>query len=181
MRATGQNGSSRHVLVFLNSISSRINEQSSGLLILWFGLYVRYGRPILTWDFTIFRSLSDAGFVPFACSRVLGPVLPGCQIWPDWPRPVCPTGLGLYSGCRERLQGALFRCRHAQRLLPVKGILMLNVPRQADCLPGKREMAPRRSTAGAVCHLRLKRQVSACALPNNARKLCETAHPCAGY
>jgi hypothetical protein len=51
MRATGQNGSSRHVLVFLNSISSRINEQSSGLLIRGFGVQVPGGAPGLTWGF----------------------------------------------------------------------------------------------------------------------------------
>jgi hypothetical protein len=77
---------------------------SSGLLIPWFGLYVRYDIPVPTWDFVIFRSLSDSRFVPCllrACSRVFGPVLRGCQIRPDWPRPVGPTGLDLYNGFRE--------------------------------------------------------------------------------
>ena len=38
--ATGQNGSSRHMLAFFDSSSRRISEQSSGLLIRWFGTQI---------------------------------------------------------------------------------------------------------------------------------------------
>ena len=51
MRATGQNGSSRHVLALYDSSSRRINEQSSGLLIRGFGVQVPGGAPVLTWVF----------------------------------------------------------------------------------------------------------------------------------
>jgi hypothetical protein len=43
MRATGQNGSSRHVTALFDSSSSRINEQSSRLLICGFGVRVPGG------------------------------------------------------------------------------------------------------------------------------------------
>jgi hypothetical protein len=49
--ATGQNGSSRHVLALFDSSSRRINEHSSGLLIRGFGVQVPGGAPVLTWDF----------------------------------------------------------------------------------------------------------------------------------
>ena len=52
MRATGQNGSSRHVLTLHDSSSRRINEQSSGLLIRGFGVQVPGGAPVLTWGCT---------------------------------------------------------------------------------------------------------------------------------
>ena len=53
MRATGQNGSSRHVLTLFVSSSRRINEQSSGLLIRGFGVQVPGGAPVLTWGFRL--------------------------------------------------------------------------------------------------------------------------------
>ena len=53
MRATGQNGSSRHVLALFDSSSRRINEQSSGLLIRGFGVQVPGGAPGLTWGFRL--------------------------------------------------------------------------------------------------------------------------------
>jgi hypothetical protein len=53
MRATGQNGSSRHVLALFDSSSKRINEQSSGLLIRGFGVQVPGGAPGLTWGFRL--------------------------------------------------------------------------------------------------------------------------------
>ena len=70
MRATGQNGSSRHVLALFVSSSRRINEQISGLLIRGFGVQVPGGAPVLTWRFINARSSSCVRFVPisFACS-----------------------------------------------------------------------------------------------------------------
>jgi hypothetical protein len=50
--ATGQNGSSRHVLALHDSISRKINEQNSGLLIRGFGVQVPGGAPVMTWGFT---------------------------------------------------------------------------------------------------------------------------------
>jgi hypothetical protein len=49
MRATGQHGSSRHVLALFDSSSRRINEQISGLLICGFGVQVPGDAPVLTW------------------------------------------------------------------------------------------------------------------------------------
>ena len=70
MRATGQNGSSRHVLALFDSSSRRINEQSSGLLIRGFGVQVPGGAPVLTLGFTNPRSSLCVRFVPisFPCS-----------------------------------------------------------------------------------------------------------------
>jgi hypothetical protein len=51
MRATGQNGSSRHVLALFDSSSRRIIELSSGLLIRGFGVQVPGVVPVLTWGF----------------------------------------------------------------------------------------------------------------------------------
>ena len=51
VRATGQNGSSRHVLALFNSSSRRITKHSSGLLIRGFGVQVPGGAPVLTWSF----------------------------------------------------------------------------------------------------------------------------------
>jgi hypothetical protein len=77
MRATGRNGSSRHVLALFDSSSRRINEQSSGLLIRRFGVQVPGGAPVLTWGFIKSRSSPRARFVPIlipcslrACSAV---------------------------------------------------------------------------------------------------------------
>jgi hypothetical protein len=63
MRATGQNGSSRHMLALFDSSSKRINEQSSGLLIRGFGVQVLGGAPVLTWSFTALGHFSRP-FVP---------------------------------------------------------------------------------------------------------------------
>jgi hypothetical protein len=52
MRATGQNGSSRHVLALHDSSSRRINEHSSGLLIRGFGVQVPGGALVVTWGYT---------------------------------------------------------------------------------------------------------------------------------
>jgi hypothetical protein len=52
MRATGQNGSSRHVLALLNSSSESITKHSSGLLIRGFGVQVPGGAPVLTWPYS---------------------------------------------------------------------------------------------------------------------------------
>ena len=57
MRATGQNDSSRHILVLLDSSSKRINEQSSGLLIRGFGVQVPGGAPART-DLGFYRPRS---------------------------------------------------------------------------------------------------------------------------
>src|ERR1700722_13386534 len=51
-RATGQTGSSRHVLVLFDSSSRRIIELSSGLLIRGFGVQVPGGAPVLTWPYS---------------------------------------------------------------------------------------------------------------------------------
>ena len=78
--ATGQNGSSRHVLALLGSSSSRINEQSSGLLIRGFGVQVPGGAPVLTWGFIKTRSSFSCPFCPHVCSmfaRAHGPSNPG--------------------------------------------------------------------------------------------------------
>jgi hypothetical protein len=54
MPATGQNGSSRHVLASLDSSQAeKANEQSSGLLIRGFGVQVPGGAPVLTWGFRL--------------------------------------------------------------------------------------------------------------------------------
>ena len=52
-RATGQNGSSRHVIALFGSSSRRINEQSSGLLIRGFGVQIPGGAPGLTWSYNL--------------------------------------------------------------------------------------------------------------------------------
>jgi hypothetical protein len=46
MRETGQNDSSRHVLALSNTISEKINEQRSGLLIRGFGVRVPGGATV---------------------------------------------------------------------------------------------------------------------------------------
>ena len=70
--ATGQNGSSRHVLALLDTSSSSINEQSSGLLIRGFGVQVPGGAPVLTWGFTPPGHFLFARFVPLCARRALG-------------------------------------------------------------------------------------------------------------
>src|ERR1700677_3658148 len=76
MRATGQNGSSRHVLALFVSSSRRINEQSSGLLIRGFGVQVPGGAPGLTWPYSLkaIRLLSlwvmDGAFLGHAWARL---------------------------------------------------------------------------------------------------------------
>jgi hypothetical protein len=72
MRATGQNGSSRHVLALFDSSSRRISEQRSGLLIRGFGVRVPGGAPVLTWGYVSFRSFLRVRFVPMLapCSLV---------------------------------------------------------------------------------------------------------------
>jgi hypothetical protein len=52
MRATGRNGSSRHVLEFFDSSSRIIIELSSGLSIRRFGVQVPGGTPVLTWPYS---------------------------------------------------------------------------------------------------------------------------------
>jgi hypothetical protein len=89
MRATGQNGSSRHMLVLFSSSSRRINEYSSGLLIRRFGVQVPGGAPVMTWGF----------------------ISPGLLV-----RPVCldlilgPAGLRLLRD-GSRVRGATVRAR----------------------------------------------------------------------
>jgi hypothetical protein len=53
LRATGQNGSSRHVLALFDSSSWRISEHRSGLLIRGFGVQVPGGAPVLTRGFRL--------------------------------------------------------------------------------------------------------------------------------
>jgi hypothetical protein len=53
MRATGQNGSFRHVLALFDSSSMIIIKQRSGLLIRRFGVQVPGGAPVLTWGFRL--------------------------------------------------------------------------------------------------------------------------------
>jgi hypothetical protein len=60
MRATGQNGSSRHVLVLFVSSSTRINEQTSGLLIRGFGVRVPGGAPMWSSRFGLFPLERDS-------------------------------------------------------------------------------------------------------------------------
>ena len=111
MRATGQNGSSRHVLALFDSSSRRINEQSSGLLIRGFGVQVPGGAPGLTWGFTAPGHFLCARFVPIfrACwlrarSRVPGQLRRSCHFSRNWSGPLVGTGLDHYriSGRRRR-------------------------------------------------------------------------------
>src|SRR5580692_10663569 len=74
MRATGQNGSSRHVLALHDSSSRRINEQSSGLLICGFGGRVPGGVPVMTWGF-----IAPGHFACLVCPVFL-PVLAPCSL-----------------------------------------------------------------------------------------------------
>jgi hypothetical protein len=73
MRATGQSGSSRHVLALFGSSSRRINEQSSGLLIRGFGVQVPGGASVLAWGFTapgrFFRVRFVHIFAPWLLAR----------------------------------------------------------------------------------------------------------------
>jgi hypothetical protein len=69
---TGQNGSSRHVLSLPGSISKRINEQRSGLLIRGFGVQVPGGAPGLTWGFTTPGPFFRVRFVHMFAPCLLG-------------------------------------------------------------------------------------------------------------
>ncbi len=70
MRATGRNGSFRHVLALSDSSSTRIIKQISGLLIRGFGVQVPGGAPVLTWGFINPRLSLCVRVVPisFPCS-----------------------------------------------------------------------------------------------------------------
>ena len=85
MRATGQSGSSRHVLALFDSSSRRINEQSSGLLIRGFGVQVPGGAPVLTWGFVAPGRFFVSVFC-HVCSWVWTQQSGACQIWPLWRR-----------------------------------------------------------------------------------------------
>jgi hypothetical protein len=65
--ATVQNGSSRHVLAFFDSSSTRINEHRSGLLIRGFGVRVPGGAPGLSRHYMclllLFSGLVGPGWV----------------------------------------------------------------------------------------------------------------------
>ena len=61
--ASGQNGSSRHMLALFDGSSRIINEQRSELLIRGFGVQVPGGAPVLTWGFIDRRSSLRARFV----------------------------------------------------------------------------------------------------------------------
>jgi len=135
MRATGQNGSSRHVLALFNSSSRRINEQSSGLLIRGFGVQVPGGAPVLTWGFTTPGLSFDVRFVPMFAPYLLGRTGPAIGGLSKTARPAPDPGTGaprigplpppdtdmssLDHWSRPSLAKAgsglehLFRCRHA--------------------------------------------------------------------
>ncbi len=65
------------------SSSSRINEQSSGLLIRGFGVQVPGGAPVLTWGFTVPGHFYVPDLSPcllHVCSRAGTRSLRACQI-----------------------------------------------------------------------------------------------------
>src|SRR5277367_1727166 len=92
IRATGQNGSSRHVLAFFDSSSRRINEQSSGLLIRGFGVQVPGGAPVLTWGFIKTRSSFRVRFVLMFAPCLLGRTDPAIRGLSKTARPAPDSG-----------------------------------------------------------------------------------------
>ena len=134
--ASGQNGSSRHVLALFDSSSRIINEQSSGLLISGLGVQVPGGAPALTWGFTAPGHFLCVRFVPVVAPWLLArtdPAIRACQkrpirrpmrgIRPGTARSrmasAAPSSLDQWSRPSSRTPGAhpesLYRCRHAAR------------------------------------------------------------------
>jgi hypothetical protein len=98
IRATGQNGSSRHTIAFFDSSLRRINEQNSGLLIRGFGVQVPGGAPVMTWGFTTPGHFLCAQFVHLCAPCALGGAKRGAgrlvkygRIGLDQPNPSPPT------------------------------------------------------------------------------------------
>jgi hypothetical protein len=147
MRATGQNGSSRHMLVLYNSSSRRISEQVSELLIRGFGVQVPGGAPSLTWGFIVPGHFYMSVLSPWllrGCSRArtqqsglvkngppgarCGGIRPGTA--PSRTAGAAPGRLGQWSRPSARAPGVCpsprYRCRHAQCNLLVNGTRMVD-------------------------------------------------------
>jgi hypothetical protein len=71
IRATGQTGSSRHVLALFGSSSRRKSEQRSGILIRGFGVQVPGGAPALIWHYTRFGRPRGGRFGAMFAPRLL--------------------------------------------------------------------------------------------------------------
>ena len=95
MRATGQNGSSRHMLALFDSSSKMIFKQSSGLLICGFGVQVPGGAPILTWEYAHSGSPRAGRFGAMFAPRLL--VSPRPSPTGRLARPVDPLPMTIQS------------------------------------------------------------------------------------
>src|ERR1700722_42936 len=94
MRATGENGSSRHMLALFDSSSRRISEHRSGLLIRRFGVQVPGGAPVPTWGFIAPGHFLCARFVPMFAPCLLGRTDPAIQDLSKTTRPAPDPGTG---------------------------------------------------------------------------------------